>query len=113
MTKSKDVADPVFVKKACEVFLVNSEGMRLTIGTVELTEEEPGPKNEQFADAGFKMARASLQKLELPGYRIIVKDGERETGYGLERWIKRVDGRELYEKRLQGKGSKQPIRKTA
>lgn len=56
-------------------------------------------------------ARASLSRLMVPQYRLVVIDGAVEQGFGLDRWIKLVDGRKELERRLEGKGSKLPIHK--
>lgn len=79
------------ITKTCNVVLAASDGTRYPVGDFTLTEPEPGPTLEQFADVAFKAARASLARLMTPQYRLIVLDGEREEAYGLRRWIKLVD----------------------
>jgi hypothetical protein len=100
------------ITKTCKVVLVDNDGVRYPLGDFTLTEPEPGPSIDDFADAAFKSARASLARLMVPQYRLIVTDGDREQGYGLDRWIKLVDNQKLHEARLAGKGPKQTLRKT-
>lgn len=75
------------ITKTCKVVLDDGE-RRYPVGEFTLTEMEPGPSLSRFADEGFKFARASLAKLMVPKYRIIVIDGETEEAYGLDRWVK-------------------------
>lgn len=93
MTKPKRDADGKIprITKTCKVVLASSEGQRFTVGEFTLTEPEPGPTLEQFANEAFKAARSSLARLMTPYYRIIVIDGKREEGYGLDKWIKLFD----------------------
>jgi hypothetical protein len=100
------------ITKTCRVWLVGNDGLRIDMGDFELTEVDPGPTHEDFADAAYKAARASISRLMTPQYRLVVIDGQREQGYGLDRWIKLVDGREEEARALAGKGPKQRIRKT-
>lgn len=97
------------ITKTCKVVLDGS-GRRLPVGDFTLTEKEPGPKLEDFADAAFKASRASLVRLMTPLYRLVVIDGQREEAYGLGRWIKLVDGSKEQE---ESKARKQTIRKKA
>lgn len=101
------------ITKTCSVTLVGSDGTRLPVGDFTLTEKKPGPTIDDFADAAFKTARSSLARLMIPQYRLVVKDGEVEQGYGLERWVKLVDGEKRYAEQLAGGGPKQRIRKKA
>jgi hypothetical protein len=98
------------ITKTCKVVL-DGPDQRLPIREFTLTEKEPGPVLEQFANEGFKYARASLQRLMTPAYKITVIDGEREESWNLTNWIKLVDREKEHENRAMGKGSKQPIRK--
>ena len=101
----------VFVTKTYTAYLQEIDGVRLLIGEISLTEREPGPTLDQFADAAFKEGRASLQKLMPHRYRIVVKDAEGiESAYGLDRWVKLVDRQKEHELRLSGKGPKQVVR---
>lgn len=101
------------VKKTCKVVLIDNDGYRYPLGDFTLEERHPGPTIADFADAAFKAARASLARLMVPQYRLIVIDGQVEQGFGLDRWIKLVDGQKVYEQRLQGSGKKQTIHKKA
>jgi len=101
------------ITKTCRVVLAANDGTRWPVGDFTLTEPDPGPTIAQFAEAAFKASRASLARLMTPQYRLIVIDGQIEQGFGLDQWIKLVDGRKEAERREQGKGSKQTIRKTA
>lgn len=101
------------ITKTCKVVLVSTDGTSFPVGDFTLTEKDPGPNIDDFADAAFKAARASLARLMTPQYRLVVYDGAREQGYGLDRWIKLVDGRKELERRLEGKGGKLPIHKKA
>lgn len=101
------------VTKTLKVILAANDGTRIPVGDFTITEPEPGPTIDQFADEAFKSARASLARLMTPQYRIVVIDGAIEQGFGLDRWIKLVDGRKENERRLEGKGAKQTIRKKA
>lgn len=101
------------ITKTCKVVLASNDGTRYPVGDFTLTEKDPGPTIDNFADAAFKTARASLARLMTPQYRLIVIDGAIEQGYGLDRWIKLVDGRKELERRLEGKGGKLPIHKKA
>jgi hypothetical protein len=115
MTKSKkrdDEGKIPRITKTCKVVLVDNDGFRYPLGDFTLTEPDPGPSIDDFADAAFKAARASLARLMVPQYRLIVIDGQREQGYGLDRWIKLVDGKALHEARMAGNGPKQTLRKT-
>lgn len=100
------------ITKTCKVVLQEIDGVRLPIGDFTLTEKEPGPNIDQFADKGFQAARSSLAKLMPHRYRLVVIDAEGiESAYGLDRWVKLVDRQKEYEIRLQGKGKKQPLHK--
>ena len=101
------------ITKTCQVWLVSTDGTRLPMGDVTLTEIEPGPTIDDFADAAFKNARGTLARLMVPQYRLVVVDGQVEQGFGLDRWIKLVDGRTDLERRLEGKGGKLSIHKKA
>lgn len=81
----------VYVEKTCRVD-VEGKGTRLKVGDIYLRLPHPGPRLEDFADAAFKSARASLNKLMVPDYVLIVIDGSEEARYGLGRWIKLRDG---------------------
>lgn len=98
------------ITKTCKVILAANDGTRISIGDFTLTEIEPGPTVDQFADTAFKSARSSLARLMTPQYRLIVIDGQMETGFGLDNWIKLVDGREELKRQLEGKGRKQTVR---
>lgn len=78
------------VTKTCRCELDGGD-IVLPIGEFTLTEPEPGPKHSDFADAAFKFASASLRRLMVPRYRVVVIDGEQRIPYGLERWVKLVD----------------------
>lgn len=80
------------ITKTAKVRLVGNDGTNLPVGEFTLTEVDPGPTMDNFADAAFKASRASLAKLMVPQYRLVVSLDQREQGYGLERWIKLVDG---------------------
>jgi hypothetical protein len=80
------------ITKTCKVVLAASDGTRYPVGDFTIEEKEPGPTMDQFADTAFKAARASLARLMTPQYRLVVIDGAVEQGYGLDRWIKLVDG---------------------
>lgn len=101
------------ITKTCKVVLVENNGTRYPVGDFTLTEPEPGPVIDQFADAAFKAARSTFARLMTPQYRLVVIDGAVEQGFGLDRWIKLVDGRQELTRRLDGKGSKLSIHKTA
>ena len=101
------------ITKTCKVVLAANDGTRLPVGEFTLTEKEPGPTHDDFAEVAFKSARSSLARLMTPQYRLIVIDGKVEQGYGLDRWIKLVDGREEMARREAGKGPKQAIHKKA
>ena len=117
--EDKIIVDPEGIKKNSiertrKVKLVANDGTTLPVGDFTLTEIEPGPTNDQFADAAFKSARASLSKLMIPQYRLVViEPNGGEQGYGLERWVKLVDNKALHEARLNGKGTKQRLRNKA
>ena len=101
------------ITKTCKAVLVATDGSRYPMGDITLTEIEPGPTIDDFADAAFKNARSSLARLMTPQYRIVVIDGQVEQGFGLDRWIKLTDGNEELERRLGGKGGKLSIHKKA
>lgn len=101
------------IEKTCKVILVANDGTKLPVGNFTLSEKDPGPTLDDFADAAFASSRASLSKLMIPQYRLVVIDGKREQGYGLDRWIKLVDGEKRYAEQLAGRGPKQSIRKKA
>jgi hypothetical protein len=94
------------ISKTCAVELVG-DGQTFPLGEFTLTEIDPGPTIEQFADAAFKATRASLVRLRVPMYRLVVKDGQSQQGFGLERWVKLVDGKKLQEEHAR----KQRIRR--
>lgn len=96
------------ITKTCKVVL-DGPDQRIPVGEFTLTEKEPGPKLEQFADAAYKTARASLARLMTPLYKLTVIHEHGEESYGLQRWIKLVDGNKEEEERQR----KQPIRKRA
>ena len=96
------------ITKTCKVVLASNEGQRFTVGEFTIEEKEPGPTHEQFADLAFKAARSSLARLMTPQYRLIVLDGPQEIGYGLDNWIKLVDGSIQPD---PDKGRKQTIRR--
>lgn len=96
------------ITKTCEVFL-DGDGQRFSLGEFTLTEVDPGPKLEEFADSAFKATRASLVKLRIPMYRLVVINGQREEAYGLSRWVKLIDGSKEEER---FKKPKQTVRKT-
>lgn len=111
-TKTRDEQGMIpRITKTCKVVLVDGDGYRYPLGDFTLTEKEPGPTIADFADAAFKAARSSLARLMVPQYRLIVIDGQVEQGFGLDRWIKLVDGMQLEAERIAGKGRKQTVRK--
>ena len=113
MTKERDENGKIpRITKTCKVVLVGPDAS-YPVGEFTITEPKPGPTLEQFADAAFRAARSSLARLMTPYYRLVVKDGDYEEPYGLEKWIKLVDREKEREQRLEGKGKKQPIRKRA
>lgn len=63
MAKDKDDLPKISLTR--KVFLVGPDTDML-IGEFTLTEVTPGPRAEDFADAAFKSARASLQRLMAP-----------------------------------------------
>lgn len=65
--------------------------VRLEMGEHTAIKPEPGPTLADIADSAFRACRASLAKLMVPRYRIIVIDGALEEAYGLDRWIKLID----------------------
>lgn len=99
------------ITKTVKVVLVGTDGTRIPVGDFTLTEPQPGPVIDQFADEAFKSVRSSLARLMTPQWRLLVIDGAIEQGFGLDRWIKLRDGREEEERRLAGKGGKQTVRK--
>ena len=106
MAKSRDEENKIpRISKTCRVVL-DGPGVRLDVGEFTITEKEPGPRLEQFADEAFKAARGSLARLMIPAYRLIVMDGQIEEAYGLARWVKLTNKNEEENMR-----SKQPIRK--
>lgn len=72
-------------KKTCNCFLQLPEGGRHTIGEVTLTSDND---HKAFAKKAYGMASASLKRLKLRGYKIIVKEGNNESGYLLEEFSK-------------------------
>ena len=112
------MTDPAMktIETTCQVFLQEIDGVRLSIGTITLAKTAMNPKPatvDEFADEGVKQARASLAKLMPHRYRIVVIDEDgKETAIGLERWFKYIDREKEFEMRLQGRGSKQPVRKS-
>ena len=117
--EDKIIVDPDGIRKnrierTRKVVLVANDGTTLPVGDFTLTEIEPGPTNDQFADHAFKSARASLSKLMVPQYRLVViEPNGSQQGYGLERWVKLTDGEALEKQRLQGQGPKQRLRNKA
>jgi hypothetical protein len=101
------------ITRSSKVVLVGNDGTRLPVGDFTITKDDPGPTLDDFADHAFKESRASLAKLMVPQWRLVVIDGQREQGYGLDRWIKLVDGDKKQAEQLAGRGPKQTIRKKA
>lgn len=79
------------ITKSAKVILVASDGTSLPVGDFTLTMDDPGPTLDDFADHAFKECRASLSKLMVPQYRLVVTLDKREQGYGLDRWVKLED----------------------
>lgn len=99
------------VTKTCSVFLDCDDGKRFPAGEFTITEIAPGPKIDQFADEAYKAARASLCKLMPHRYKLVVVDSEgAESRYGLDRWVKLVDGSRQLDEEAPG-GRKQRIRR--
>lgn len=98
------------ITKSCRVVLEETKtGQRYPAGEFELTEPEPGPTMEDFANAAFRASAASFRRLMPEAYRLIVLDGAREEAYGLTKWVKLIDTKSLDEDRMR----KQPIHKRA
>lgn len=83
----------------------------IDLGELSLTMPDPGPTPENFADSFFRANAGSLRRLMVPYYRVVVVYPQREYSYGLDRWVKLMDG--ALEQNQNGGGRKQPIRKTA
>ena len=92
MVKKKDDKEKPKVSKTCQCWLDGNTIKRMDLGEITLEMPEPGPKAENFADEAFKRFSGSLRKLMAPYYRVVVVEQEREFAFGLDRWIKLMDG---------------------
>lgn len=111
MAKAKKTKEELpKVTKTARARLDGKDIPSITMGEYTITLPEPGPTPENFADAAFKANAGSLRRLMVPNYRVVViYPSGQEYSYGLDNWIKLMDGSKQQEQ--NGGGRKQPIRK--
>ena len=97
------------VSRTCQCWLDGDSIKRMSLGEISIVMPAPGPKPEHFADEAFKRNAGSLRRLMVPYYRIVVEADDRDFSFGLDRWMKLMDGSREHEENMSRR--KQPIRR--